>query len=156
MASWLPFGGRSPPSWLPSCSRRRAADRDDARLPESIGERLAQQLPGLAAVIVRSDGLPRVYVSGERRIGKGDLITAADRMHLGSLTKAITATLIGALAEKRLMTFETTIGQTFPELSAKIQPAYRGRPAPAADSIGSEMSTPTHAAVVPIRPARLL
>jgi D-alanyl-D-alanine carboxypeptidase len=46
-------------------------------------------------------------------------------MHLGSLTKAITATLIGALAEKQLMTFETTIGQTFPELSGKIQPAYR-------------------------------
>ena len=90
------------------------------------GERLAQQLPGLAAVIVRSDGPPRVYVSGERRIGKGDLIAPSDRMHLGSLTKAITATVIGALAEKRLMTFETTIGQTFPELSAKIQPAYRG------------------------------
>ncbi|HYN06160.1 MAG TPA: serine hydrolase domain-containing protein [Vicinamibacterales bacterium] len=89
------------------------------------GERLAQQLPGLAAVIVRSDGPPRVYVSGERRIGKRDLITPADRMHLGSLTKAITATLIGALAEKQLMTLETTIGQTFPELSAKIQPAYR-------------------------------
>lgn len=88
-------------------------------------ERLTQRLPGLAAVIVRSDGPPRVYVSGERRIGKGDLITPADRMHLGSLTKAITATLIGALAEKRLMTLETTIGQTFPELSAKIQPAYR-------------------------------
>lgn len=96
---------------------------DLARLVNS--ERLAQQLPGLAAVIVRSDGPPRVYVSGERRIGKGDLITPADRMHLGSLTKAITATLIGALVEKRLMTLETTIGQTFPELSAKIQPAYR-------------------------------
>ena len=89
------------------------------------GERLAQQLPGLAAVVVRSDGPPRVYVSGERRIGKGDLITPADRMHLGSLTKSITATLIGALAEKQLMTFETTIGQTFPELSGKIQRAYR-------------------------------
>ncbi len=89
------------------------------------GERLSRRLPGLAAVIVRSDGPPRVYVSGERRIGKGDLITPADRMHLGSLTKAITATVIGALAEKQLMTLETTIGQTFPELSAKIQPAYR-------------------------------
>lgn len=88
-------------------------------------ERLAQQLPGLAAVVVRSDGPPRVYVSGERRIGKGDPITASDRMHLGSLTKAITATVIGALAEKQLMTFETTIGQTFPELSAKMQPGYR-------------------------------
>src|SRR5688572_9310240 len=89
------------------------------------GERLAQKLPGLGAVVVRSDGPPRVYVSGERRIGKGDPITPADRMHLASLTKAITATLIGALAEKQLIKFETTIGQTFPELSAKIQPAYR-------------------------------
>jgi CubicO group peptidase (beta-lactamase class C family) len=88
-------------------------------------ERLAQQLPGLAAVVVRSDDTPRIYVSGERRIGKGDLITAADRMHLGSLTKSITATLVGALAEKGLMTLDTTIGQAFPELSSKIQPAYR-------------------------------
>ncbi|HEX7780661.1 MAG TPA: serine hydrolase domain-containing protein [Vicinamibacterales bacterium] len=88
-------------------------------------ERLTQRLPGLAAVIVRSDGPPRVYVSGERRIGKRDLITPADRMHVGSLTKAITATVIGALAEKRLMTLETTAGQTFPEISAKIRPEYR-------------------------------
>ncbi|HVH58548.1 MAG TPA: serine hydrolase domain-containing protein [Vicinamibacterales bacterium] len=88
-------------------------------------ERRALLLPGLAAVVVRSDGTPRVYVSGERRIGKGDLITTADRMHLGSLTKAITATLVGALAEKGLMTLDTTIGQTFPELSPKMQPAYR-------------------------------
>jgi CubicO group peptidase (beta-lactamase class C family) len=62
-------------------------------------------------------------VSGERRIGKGDLMTTADRMHLGSLTKPITATLIGALAEKGLMTLDTTIGHAFPELSAKMHPA---------------------------------
>jgi CubicO group peptidase (beta-lactamase class C family) len=83
------------------------------------------RLPGLAVVVVRSDGQPRLHVSGERRIGKGDPITPADRMHLGSLTKAITATVIGALAEQHRMTLETTIGRTFPELSAKMQPAYR-------------------------------
>jgi CubicO group peptidase (beta-lactamase class C family) len=88
-------------------------------------ERRAQQLPGLAAVVVRSEGSPRIYVSGERRIGKGDPITTADRMHIGSLTKSITATLVGALREKGVMTLETTIGQTFPELSSKMLPAYR-------------------------------
>jgi CubicO group peptidase (beta-lactamase class C family) len=46
-------------------------------------------------------------------------------MHLGSLTKAITATVIGALAEQQRMTPETTIGQVFPELAAKIQAGYR-------------------------------
>jgi D-alanyl-D-alanine carboxypeptidase len=88
------------------------------------GERQAAHLPGLAAVIVRSDVPPLVYVSGERRIGKGDMLAPADRMHLGSLTKGITATVIGALVEKRLMTFDTTIGQTFSELSAQMQPGY--------------------------------
>ena len=87
--------------------------------------RQAQQLPGLAVVVARSDGQPRVYVSGERRVGKGDPITPADRMHLGSLTKAITATVIGALVERGRMTPETTIGQVFAELSPKMQPAYR-------------------------------
>ena len=46
-------------------------------------------------------------------------------MHLGSLTKAITATAIGALADERRMTLDTTISQVFPELSGTIQPAYR-------------------------------
>jgi CubicO group peptidase (beta-lactamase class C family) len=103
--------------------RRADPSRDLAGFVHS--ERLTQHLPALGAVIVRSDGPPQVYVSGERRIGKGDLMTPADRMHLGSLTKAITATLIGALAEKQLMTLDTTIGQAFPDLPARIQPAYR-------------------------------
>ena len=112
-------------SAVATLQEQRVAE-SSAGLQSFVNEvRVAQHLPGLAVVIVRSDGQPRVYVSGERRIGKGDPITPADRMHLGSLTKAITATVIGALAEKQLMTLETTIGQAFPELSAKMQPAYR-------------------------------
>ena len=87
--------------------------------------RVAKQLPGLAVVVVRLDGQPQVYVSGERRIGRGDAITSMDRMHLGSLTKAVTATVIGALAEQKRMTPETTISEAFPELIEKIDPAYR-------------------------------
>ena len=94
-----------------------------ARLVEET--RRAHNLPGLALVIVRSDGEPRVYVSGERRAGRGDPITRDDRMHLGSLTKGITATLVGALAEQRRMSLDTTVGEVFPELSATMQPAYR-------------------------------
>jgi len=112
--------------WAGMATLQERSPNPAAGLEEFVhAERRAQQLPGLAAVVVRSDGTARVYVSGERRIGKGDLMTTADRMHLGSLTKPITATLIGALAEKGQMTLETTIGQTFPELLPKIQPAYR-------------------------------
>ena len=107
-------------------STRQEPTLDPAALQDFVhAERRAHQLPGLAAVVVRSDGTPRVYVSGERRIGKGDPIAAADRMHLGSLTKSITATLVGALAEKGVMTLDTAIAQVFPELSPKMQPSYR-------------------------------
>lgn len=88
--------------------------------------RVTQKLPGLAIIVVHSDGPPQVFVSGERRIGKGDPITPADRMHLGSNTKAITATVIGALVEQGRTTFDTTIGETFPELVPTMRPAYRG------------------------------
>jgi CubicO group peptidase (beta-lactamase class C family) len=115
---------------LCACSAVAALQTQDAELSRELQGfvdemRLAQRLPGLAVVVVRSNGQARVYVSGERRMGKGDPITPADRMHLGSLTKAITATVIGALAEQHRMTPETTIGQAFPELCAKMQPAYR-------------------------------
>lgn len=104
-------------------STRQERPLDPAALQDFVhAERRAQQLPGLAAVVVRSGGTPQVYVSGERWIGKGDPMTTADRMHLGSVTKSITATLIGALAEKGVMTLDTTIGQAFPELSPRMQP----------------------------------
>lgn len=115
------FAGSAVASW-----QGRRVEEPSPNLQSLVHEmRLAQRLPGLAVVIVRSDGQPRVYVSGERRIGKGDPITSTDRMHLGSLTKAVTATVIGALAERQRMTPETTLGQAFPELAAKMQPAYR-------------------------------
>jgi CubicO group peptidase (beta-lactamase class C family) len=86
--------------------------------------RVEHRLPSLAMVTVRSDGQPQVYVSGERRVGRGELLGPTDLMHLGSLTKAITATVAGALTERRRLTLDTTIGEVFPELST-TQPAYR-------------------------------
>jgi CubicO group peptidase (beta-lactamase class C family) len=103
------------PLILYACSLAAGLQPQDAELSGELqgfvnDMRVTQRLPGLAVVVVRSGGQPRVYVSGERRIGKGDPITPADRMHLGSLTKAITATVIGVLAEQHRMTLETTIG----------------------------------------------
>jgi hypothetical protein len=69
-------------SAVASLQERSAAP--SASLEGFVNEtRLGQRLPGLAVVTVRSDGQPRVYVSGERRVGKGDPITPADQMHLG-------------------------------------------------------------------------
>lgn len=103
-------------------SRQASALAGLERLVETT--RTAHHLPALALVVVRSDGQPRVYVTGERRIGRGDPLATTDLMHVGSLTKAITATVAGALTERRRMTLDTTIGEVFPELS-RVQPSYR-------------------------------
>jgi CubicO group peptidase (beta-lactamase class C family) len=88
-------------------------------------KRVAEHLPGLAVVVVHSEGEPQVLVSGERRLGRGDSITPQDRMHYGSLTKAITGTVVGALVEQGRMTLETTIGESFPELSRTMRAEYK-------------------------------
>jgi CubicO group peptidase (beta-lactamase class C family) len=98
----------------------------DAAIATIINEmRRAERLPGIAVVVTRSNSETWVHVDGERRAGKGDPVMASDHMRLGSLTKGITATMIGALVEQKRMTMETTIGEAFPELSSKMQPGYR-------------------------------
>jgi CubicO group peptidase (beta-lactamase class C family) len=97
--------------------------RDAGAFLDSIRTEL--KLPGLAVIVVRSDGEPRIYVSGVRRWGGDDLIQTTDRMHLGSNGKAITGTLIGALVEQKRMTFETTVSEVFPELVTTMRPEYR-------------------------------
>ena len=52
-------------------------------------------IPGMAAAVVRNGETVALGVAGVRTRGKGDKIAAADRFHLGSDTKAMTAMLCG-------------------------------------------------------------
>lgn len=65
-----------------------------------------------------------MLVSGVRKAGGTDALLPSDLMHLGSLTKAVTATMIGALVAQGRMSFDTTLAQAFPELTATMAPAY--------------------------------
>ena len=55
------------------------------------------KLPGLVLAVVPRDGSPVVAASGARAATEDAAITVDDRMHLGSCTKAFTATLAAAL-----------------------------------------------------------
>ncbi|MEI6879177.1 MAG: serine hydrolase, partial [Planctomycetota bacterium] len=64
----------------------------------SVAEiRQRNKIPGLVVAIVTKSGLDSIAVDGIRQQGKSNLITATDRMHLGSCTKAFTATLCAVL-----------------------------------------------------------
>ncbi|MBU0638989.1 MAG: beta-lactamase family protein [Planctomycetes bacterium] len=82
-------------------------------------------LPALAAVVVRGDAVVASGAVGVRKWGDATPVTPNDRFHLGSCTKAMTATMIGTLVEQGRLRWETTVTDVFPELRDKIQPAYR-------------------------------
>jgi CubicO group peptidase (beta-lactamase class C family) len=67
-----------------------------------------------------------VAVAGERKKGSGVMVTVDDRFHLGSDTKAMTATLIAILVEKKLLSWDLTLEKAFPELAGKMTADYRG------------------------------
>ncbi|WP_298510479.1 serine hydrolase [uncultured Kordia sp.] len=73
-------------------------------------------IPGMAAIVVNSDSILNSAVSGERKLLGNDKITLNDRFHIGSLTKAFTATIAGKLVEEGKINWDTRFFDVFPEI----------------------------------------
>ncbi|MCI0462993.1 MAG: beta-lactamase family protein [Gemmataceae bacterium] len=87
--------------------------------------RRKHDLPALAAAVVSGRGAVAVGAVGVRRRGKDTPVTAEDRFHLGSDTKAMTAALIGSLVETGELSWDTTLEKAFPQLVAMMVPELR-------------------------------
>jgi CubicO group peptidase (beta-lactamase class C family) len=85
-------------------------------------------LPALGAAIIMGDTLSDIDVVGVRKYGDPTQATINDRWHIGSDTKSMTATLIGKLVETGKLKWTTTIVEVFPELTKKIDSAFRDVP----------------------------
>ncbi|MBI2824017.1 MAG: beta-lactamase family protein [Planctomycetia bacterium] len=83
-------------------------------------------VPGMAAAVVRNGEIVALGVAGVRTRGKPDQIAAADRFHIGSDTKALTAMLCGILVDEGKLKWDQTLGETFPELKKSMNPQYQG------------------------------
>jgi len=86
--------------------------------------RARYHLPAFAAAMVEADSI-RIAVSGVRRLGAPDSVSATDLFHIGSLTKALTATVIGSLVEEARLSWTRTLAQAFPEVADSMNAAYR-------------------------------
>jgi CubicO group peptidase (beta-lactamase class C family) len=82
-------------------------------------------VPGMAAVVVQSGQTVALGVAGVRTRGKHDNVAAADRFHIGSDTKAMTAMLCGILVDEGKLKWDQTLGETFPELKKSMHPQYQ-------------------------------
>jgi D-alanyl-D-alanine carboxypeptidase len=86
--------------------------------------RATSGIVGMAGGLV-SNGAVQVYVSGLRKVGSGSTVTASDKFQIGSLTKAMTATVAGTLVRDHILGWDTTLAQVFPELALSIPEPFR-------------------------------
>lgn len=82
--------------------------------------------PALAGGVASRDGLIWSGVRGVRRAGSSEAVTAEDRWHLGSNTKAMTAAVFARLAEQNRTHWGLTLAEAFP--GAALDPAWRDVP----------------------------
>jgi CubicO group peptidase (beta-lactamase class C family) len=104
-------------------AQQPAADQNVNDLLEQIRQKL--KLPALAGAIVTSQGLDAVGAVGVRKAGTDVHVTVDDQWHLGSDTKAMTATLLGVLVEQGKIRWDSTIGEVFPDIAPKLPPKIR-------------------------------
>jgi CubicO group peptidase (beta-lactamase class C family) len=75
-------------------------------------------LPALAAAVVVDGKVVAAGVTGVRAMGSPEAVTLEDRWHLGSCTKAMTATLAAGFVEKGELSWDTPILGTLPGVAA--------------------------------------
>ena len=85
----------------------------------------AHRVPAMAAVATRADTIVELAAWGARRDGWPDPVAPSDRFHLGSNTKAMTATLAAILIEEGKLNWTTTSLEVFPEWRDEILADYR-------------------------------
>ncbi len=100
-----------------------AGDTNVTELLKPIRQKF--DVPAMALAVVTSDGLKFVGAVGVRKRGTEVPVTADDLWHLGSDTKAMTATLIARLVERGQLRWDMTLAEVFPEWAAQMNLGFR-------------------------------
>ncbi len=76
----------------------------------------------MAIAIFSVDGNLQTGADGFRKAGRDVSVTGDDLWHLGSETKAMTATLAGTFVAEGKLSWQDTLASLFPELAGKMDP----------------------------------
>lgn len=99
------------------------APRDIAPLLKPLRD--AHDMPAMAGAVVQGGRLVALGATGVRKRGSDEPVTPADRFHLGSCTKSMTATLIATFVEEGKLSWTTTVGDAFPDLKGTMHEGWR-------------------------------
>src|SRR5688572_15703480 len=79
--------------------------------------RAASGAPALAAAAVSGDRVLELAAVGSRRHDLVDPVGPDDSWHLGSNTKAMTATVLAGMCEEGLLRWDLTLAEALPEVA---------------------------------------
>src|SRR5260221_2795520 len=105
-----------------SSEENHAPDNVDAILQAILGR--GGERFGIAAAVLRGERIIAQGAAGVRKRGSAEHITLDDRFHLGSCTKAMTATLVAMLVEEGKLNWTTTLGELFADTVKPLHPAW--------------------------------
>jgi CubicO group peptidase (beta-lactamase class C family) len=98
----------------------------DGRLGEIVATFRSQYgVPAIGAITVVNGLIVEQAVDGLRSIDSTVAVTLADKWHIGSVTKAMTATLAAVLVEQSVLSWDTTPLDVWPEYADSMQAQYR-------------------------------
>ncbi len=126
-------GPAAPPPAAPATQDPAAAAKPAAPIAGAVdadaqiaailtAELKASNLPALSAAVVKDGRLVGSAAVGVRKMKDPTQVTLDDPFHLGTCTKAITATLIGRLVDQGKLTWDTTIADALGREIAGIHP----------------------------------
>jgi CubicO group peptidase (beta-lactamase class C family) len=107
-----------------------AAANATAEPPDDLHELLTTQrqstgLPAIAAGVMKEGKLMALGAAGVRKAGTETAVTRDDKFHIGSDTKAMTATVVAMLVGEGKLRWNQTLSDLFPERAAKMNAGYR-------------------------------
>ena len=111
------------PAGLPAGKMENNAPVNVDAILQSILGRGGERF-GMAAAVLRGERIIAQGAAGVRKRGTGQRITFDDRFHLGSCTKAMTATLVAMLVEEGKLNWTTTLGELFADTVKPMHPAW--------------------------------
>ncbi|MEM9149691.1 MAG: serine hydrolase domain-containing protein [Cyanobacteria bacterium P01_F01_bin.3] len=82
-------------------------------------------LPAVTALTLSQGQIVAKGEAGVRKAGSSVIVRPADRWHIGSCTKAMTATMIGILVERGILDWNTTLSSALPTLREQMLPDYQ-------------------------------
>jgi D-alanyl-D-alanine carboxypeptidase len=114
----------APPRSPAAQERTQSPSIDLATLLVALLEK--HRLPALGGAVVTADG-PAAFAAIGRRSSQVPAVALSDDLwHLGSCTKAMTATLAARLVEQKKIAWETEVLEVFPDPPGGVHPGWKG------------------------------